>query len=331
MNKEEKNLLNGVELRYTELAVLFIVLQLLIELLFIALLPEWTESHLAVLSFIAVIVGYYLIAFPILCRRMKRFPKILPERSAMTPGRFLTGVLLCFGIAQIGSLIGNLLHQLLSSVAGGESAGIDTLLRDMPIGMAILVTGVLAPVFEELTFRKLLLDATAARLGKFTAILLSGLMFGLFHGNFQQLFYAAGLGAFFAWIYLDTGNILYPILYHMIVNLTSSAVTLPLTVRFEASEVGQALLYGNVLPSEQLILDNLGMLLGYFGWVLFLGAVSLAGIIVLILKLNRYQKKKRLTGTRPIAAEHPGRIFRSWGLWLFIAVSLVLFAISYFL
>ncbi len=82
---------------------------------------------------------------------------------------------------------------------------------------------VIAPVFEELVFRKLLLDRISVY-GDKIAILLSGIAFGLFHGNFYQFFYAALLGTIFAWVDLRSGKLTLPILLHFFINFLGSVI-----------------------------------------------------------------------------------------------------------
>ena len=62
-----------------------------------------------------------------------------------------------------------------------------------------------APVAEELIFRKLLIDRLT-QYGEGVAVLFSGLMFGLFHGNLNQFVYAFVLGLCFGFIYVKTGD-----------------------------------------------------------------------------------------------------------------------------
>ena len=49
-------------------------------------------------------------------------------------------------------------------------------------------------------------------------MLISGLMFGLFHANLAQGVYTAALGMFLAFVYMRTGKIGYTIALHMIIN-----------------------------------------------------------------------------------------------------------------
>jgi membrane protease YdiL (CAAX protease family) len=87
-----------------------------------------------------------------------------------------------------------------------------------------VIVSILAPIFEEFFFRKMLIDKTI-RYGAKVSIILSALLFGLFHGNLNQFFYAFLMGGFFAYVYIKTGKIIYPIVLHAIVNFMGSVVS----------------------------------------------------------------------------------------------------------
>ena len=93
-----------------------------------------------------------------------------------------------------------------------------------PVVQVVLVV-ILAPICEELLFRKFIIDRIV-NYGEVPAMLISGLMFGLYHGNLAQFMYAAGIGIFFAFIYIRTGKIGYTIALHMFVNGFSTLLTL---------------------------------------------------------------------------------------------------------
>ena len=52
----------------------------------------------------------------------------------------------------------------------------------------------------------------------------SALMFGLFHGNLAQFFYAWFLGIVFGYVYYKTGNVIYTMLMHMTINFVGGVV-----------------------------------------------------------------------------------------------------------
>lgn len=97
--------------------------------------------------------------------------------------------------------------------------------------ITFIYTAIGAPIVEELIFRKLMLDKLR-RFGDLTAILVTGIAFGLFHMNLPQMFYATALGIIFAYVAIRTNTIRYSILLHIIVN-TIGATVAPLALRNE--------------------------------------------------------------------------------------------------
>ncbi len=104
----------------------------------------------------------------------------------------------------------------------GRSTGnlLEGLTDATPTWLYLVIAGVIAPVMEELIFRRLLLDRLRP-FGDRCAILVSGAAFGLFHMNLYQFFYAAALGMLFAGVVVKTGRLRHAIALHATVNLTS--------------------------------------------------------------------------------------------------------------
>ncbi len=82
---------------------------------------------------------------------------------------------------------------------------------------------VVAPVFEELMFRKILLNKLLPY-GKKLSVIVSAFAFGLFHGNLNQIFYAFILGLIFAHLTISSGKINYAIILHIVINTLGSVV-----------------------------------------------------------------------------------------------------------
>ncbi len=147
------------------------------------------------------------------------------EKPPFTFKNWLLILVMGFGCMYIGSLIGNGLMSLLSALTGYSYAnGLSTMIDESPTWIIIFSTCICAPLGEEFIFRKLFIDR-ARRWGDTTAILLSGILFGAFHGNFFQFFYAAALGVLLAYIYTRTGNIWWCVGMHAVINFMGSIVT----------------------------------------------------------------------------------------------------------
>ena len=160
---------------------------------------------------------------PLMALLSRKLPCQKPERHSLSAGRFLA--LVCIGYAAM--IAGNLLGMAVNSLL---SPGSVNLISDLAtatgttVEMALAFV-VLAPVCEELVFRKVLVDRVLP-FGERPAILFSGLCFGLFHGNLTQFFYTFLLGMILAYVYVRTGNILCTIGIHACLNFLGGVLPL---------------------------------------------------------------------------------------------------------
>ena len=93
---------------------------------------------------------------------------------------------------------------------------------DSSSGLVMLVfSAIVAPICEELIYRKLLLGSMRP-MGETPAILLSSLIFGLAHGNFDQFAYAMLSGIVFAILAVRYRSIIPTIVLHVLNNLLVS-------------------------------------------------------------------------------------------------------------
>ncbi|NBR59553.1 MAG: CPBP family intramembrane metalloprotease [Opitutaceae bacterium] len=85
----------------------------------------------------------------------------------------------------------------------------------------LIVACVLAPLYEELLFRAGLYRFCRQHLGRTTALILSGALFGAVHANWASFLPLALLGIILALIYETTGDIRAPIIAHGLFNLNT--------------------------------------------------------------------------------------------------------------
>lgn len=91
---------------------------------------------------------------------------------------------------------------------------------DFPIMLNIICSGIIGPIFEEILFRYDLIR----RLEKFNnnpwvVIILSGIIFGLFHTGIVTIIYAIIVGIINSYIYIRDKDIMKPIILHMAGNI----------------------------------------------------------------------------------------------------------------
>lgn len=90
---------------------------------------------------------------------------------------------------------------------------------DIPVWLGILSYGILAPLGEEVVFRGVIYGQLKKVSNVPTAIVVSGLTFGLFHGNLVQAVYASVIGFLLALVYELYDSILAAMVFHGIANL----------------------------------------------------------------------------------------------------------------
>ncbi|MCD7807051.1 MAG: CPBP family intramembrane metalloprotease [Lachnospiraceae bacterium] len=150
--------------------------------------------------------------------------RTVPEKHSMKFTELLQAFCVTYLIVAVSNLVGQFIIGFLETLTGSVIVNpVDDMVDNMGPVLLLILTGLVAPVFEEWFFRKILVDRLLIY-GEAAAILISGLMFGLFHGNLDQFFYAFAIGAFFAWIYIRTGKVRYVMILHGLLNIFSSVV-----------------------------------------------------------------------------------------------------------
>jgi len=241
--------------------------------------PEILQNPDIVLLFSSV--PMYILGMPLMIMLIRTIPKEKIAKHSMPVGKFLLALIICYGIMYASNLVGTLITYLLAFLKG-EPIGNYTmeLASSASLWVRILIMVIWAPIMEELIFRKLLVDR-AVRYGEGIAIVLSGLMFGLFHGNLSQFTYAATIGMFLAFIYVKTGKIHYTIIMHMVVNFLGSVVSI-FVVGLVEPEKMQAVLEGGGNLAE--ILPGL---LVFMIYMLLLIGIVITGIVMLIISRKK--------------------------------------------
>ena len=285
-------------------------------------MTDFYEAHYISIAFLMTIVTMYVIGFPSLALSARKTPAMKIEQKALGLPKFLMYVSIVAGLCMVGAFIGAPVHMALTIPFNSDAnSTITEMMLNSSLFERILTVGVLAPIFEELMFRKILIDRTI-KYGEFISIALSGLMFGLFHGNFQQFFFATLAGALFAHVYIRTGRIRYTIFLHMAVNLSTSVVTASILSK----------LYPIIQDNPDLA-DNMDtftalIIMGFMGWVLLLLLIAVTGIVLLCVFYKRYIKIYRAPG-EPSKSALIGQAVKSPVFWSFIVLTLSDFLSEY--
>lgn len=124
-------------------------------------------------------------------------------------GIFLLGILQ-IGISYLYEYIG-IDYNIISTIAVENNSNMITNI------LLFTILAILPAIFEELLFRKTLINATR-KVGIGFAIMASSIIFGLIHMNLGQFIFATLLGVIFAVIYLKTDDLKITMLLHFLNN-----------------------------------------------------------------------------------------------------------------
>ena len=222
--KNTKNFFSKIGLNYLILGVVSLISQIIL----INIIYSINPLYLTDMNIISTITSLctYIIPFPIFYLLMKKIKTTELEKTNINLKTTITYIGITLTLMLIGNIIGLIITNLLSGAIHTEIGNpIQQVINNTSILFNILIISIIAPIFEEILFRKLLIDK-CIKYGVRTSILISAIIFAFFHGNLNQFFYAFFLGAFFAYVYIQSGKITYTIILHIIVNLMGSVASL---------------------------------------------------------------------------------------------------------
>lgn len=167
----------------------------------------------------------YVIPIPIFLYAIGKVQKVEIIKHNLGLKKFLICICITMLLMYVGNLIGLQITEIIGNFKQTPvSNPVVDLISNSNILIDIFIITIIGPIFEEIFFRKMLVDRTI-RYGTKISVILSGLLFGLFHGNINQFFYAFLMGCFFALVYIKTGQIKYPIALHILINLQGSVIS----------------------------------------------------------------------------------------------------------
>ncbi len=249
--------------------------------------------HLFENSDIALLISMlpmYLIGYPIMIACIKRLPAEQEnvEKKKMTVGQWLVAFIMCYALVYISNIIGNVLTFVVGIFKQGqvENTIVNLTMSISPLASFLFMV-IAAPIMEEYIFRKLLIDRTV-KYGEGLAIVLSGVIFGLFHGNLNQFAYALILGCFYGFIYTRTRNVVHTILLHMLNNFVGSILSMFILEKSGFLELATAMETATMEELTAILMNNISGIAIYAVYVMVLIIIVLAGIVLLILRRKKF-------------------------------------------
>ncbi|MFA6308453.1 MAG: CPBP family intramembrane glutamic endopeptidase [Clostridia bacterium] len=168
------------------------------------------QSISAVVSFFA----YWFISWA----RKQNFFQVCTFKKTH-PANYLASVLLGISLLLPISLLIKLFS--IDKLSSDSQELMNSIINGNSLFIAILGIGILAPIIEEVIFRGLILTELKKITAIPAAIIIQGMLFGIYHGNLQQAIYASVLGIVLGYVCVKTGSLFCSILVHIFFNTTS--------------------------------------------------------------------------------------------------------------
>lgn len=222
-NVNVKSVFSRVGLAAAVLGVVVNLVQMIIITIFNVVNPAFESNGW--FRYLLIAVSFYLIGFPICCLILKSIPDgPKREEENLTFGGFIKFFLISYFIMVLLNLFTMGFLWIVGNFKEADVVNpLESVLSNSSIWATIIFAGILSPIIEEVLFRGVMLNKLRTY-GDKIAIITTALLFGLFHENFSQFFYAVGLGMIFAYVTLKTGTIKYSIGLHIMINMMGSVI-----------------------------------------------------------------------------------------------------------
>ena len=175
-----------------------------------------------------------------------------------------------------------------------EVAGLQSYMLSVPWWQILLMVGIIGPVSEEFVFRGVIYHGYKTSQMFVGSMLLSALLFGLTHLNFNQMSYAVLVGIVSVLLLEGSGSIFYSMLFHICINTTNVVQMLVQKAQGTIMSQEESMAYIErtmQMPYKQALAVSVSVYA-----VIAAGAAALAGCLLYLIvkKENRVQHMQQL-------------------------------------
>lgn len=280
--RSERKYFSGLGFRYFVVSLVFLFGQVGAIFLVRQLNRDLLERYYIVIGMIPM----YILLIPVLWGLFRNVKYTPIQRKKFTAGQLISAFFISYAFMYIGSIVGTVLNMVICGLTNQTATNaLQELLDSSSMPQTILVVVICAPIVEEFIFRKILIDRLR-KYGDVLAIVISALMFGLYHGNITQFVYATLIGLVFGYVYARSGNIKYSIGLHMVINFFGSVVS-----QFVMDKSGYAQMATDMAENPDnslgIIMQNIGGMALIFLWGIIIFAFMITGIILFFVNKSK--------------------------------------------
>ncbi len=169
-------------------------------------------------------INAYIRAGAILTATLMQIPALAAEKIVMIgrdrEGRDIKRIVYT---VILGATLALTLNILIGLSGLARLSGVYEEIADRQFSFAILpgiiLYGIISPLAEEVVFRGIIYNRVRRCVGLYPALILSSVMFGIYHFNIVQGVYGILMGLVIAWVYERYGGFIYPCLMHSAANI----------------------------------------------------------------------------------------------------------------
>lgn len=202
--------------RYWYVIITFIIMQMIVA--FIAPILHFGFGIEMLDAAVYAYIGSFIVALIIILSLMKNDLKEEKLKHPLSIGQIIGWSVAGLFLAWIAQAIAVTIEmQLFGIDPASENTEVIVDFTRSNI-LFILIPAIIAPILEEIIFRKILFGTFYKKMNFFLAALLSSLIFAVLHLDFTHLLIYATMGFVFAFLYVQTKRIIVPIIVHMAIN-----------------------------------------------------------------------------------------------------------------
>ena len=230
-----------------------LLLSVLILQVALSFVLSWSGIRLSTVPSLLVSQGTVILPFAIYCIVKRQNPFTLIRVKKISAKTALFSVLIAFASYPVAIFL-NMLSMLF--VENAVTKAMNDLLS-LGLVPSLILIAALPAVVEETVFRGMLYNTYSMR-RPLMAIILSAVLFGLMHGNLNQMPYTLFLGLVMAFLMEGADSILAPMIMHFTLNATSTILSW-VTYDGKQSAAGSVGLRESLAESYRAVYEKGGM------------------------------------------------------------------------
>ncbi|MCQ4023029.1 MULTISPECIES: CPBP family intramembrane glutamic endopeptidase [unclassified Ruminococcus] len=303
----------------------FVLAYILMTLGFNALMVYLNNNSVSVDTGLMTLIAYIILYLLVIPTSMLLFYRTRGRKTGQTlkscftkpkksAGWIAKWLLIAIGVIYLSGFLSNLLFTIIEGLTGVSLTAKEIAFDNSIFGVinTLVALPIFAPILEELLFRGTLFRNTQP-LGEWFAVIITSLMFGLWHMNYTQLLFASVMGVFSCLLLIKTRSIIPSMLLHFIINSIGAVQSLCM-MNLDVNMVSSGdinYIISHITPI---------MIIGLIGFMII--GLIIAGLVLLVIELIRHRGRANLA-----KCEYQIKPLKKLSVYFSAPITIIVFAI----